>query len=77
MEYQKLSPRESTVLSYLWEGRTNREIAKELKLSVRTVEVHRFNIGRKWNVSNVAQMLKLGLLTKAIKLPKKGAMNGR
>ncbi|MDP9255127.1 MAG: LuxR C-terminal-related transcriptional regulator, partial [Actinomycetota bacterium] len=35
-----LSPRESEVLGVLTEGRTNREIATELYLSVRTVDMH-------------------------------------
>jgi two-component system secretion response regulator SsrB len=49
-------------------GHTNREIAEMLEISVRTVEVHRFNLMRRLNVRNVAQLLRralqLGLLAK-------------
>ncbi|MBH0188060.1 MAG: DNA-binding response regulator, partial [Nitrospira sp.] len=37
-------------------GHTNREIAVSLKISVRTVEVHRFNLMRRLNARNVAQL---------------------
>jgi RNA polymerase sigma-70 factor (ECF subfamily) len=47
---------------------STREIAEVLEISVRTVEVHRFNLMRRLNVRNVAQLLRralqLGLLAK-------------
>jgi two-component system secretion response regulator SsrB len=42
-------------------GHTNREIAASLDISVRTVEVHRFNLMRRLNVRNVAQLLRQAL----------------
>ncbi len=42
-------------------GHTNREIATSLDISVRTVEVHRFNLMRRLNVRNVAQLLRQAL----------------
>jgi DNA-binding NarL/FixJ family response regulator len=42
-------------------GHTNREIAETLGISIRTVEVHRFNLMRRLNVRNVAQLLRQGL----------------
>jgi DNA-binding NarL/FixJ family response regulator len=41
---------------------TNREIAAQLAISVRTVEVHRFNLMRRLKVRNVAQLLRQALL---------------
>ena len=50
-------------------GHTNREIATMLEISVRTVEVHRFNLMRRLEVRNVAQLLRralqMGLLSKS------------
>lgn len=50
-------------------GQTNREIAAALRISIRTVEVHRFNLMRRLNVRNVAQLLRqslrLGMLPRA------------
>lgn len=61
-----LTPRQSEILKMVAMGHTNREIAASLDISVRTVEVHRFNLMRRLNVRNVAQLLRqslrLGLL---------------
>ena len=61
-----LTPRQRDILRLVSIGHTNREIAEALEISVRTVEVHRFNLMRRLNVRNVAQLLRralqLGLL---------------
>ena len=63
-----LTPRQHDILRLVASGQTNREIAEVLEISVRTVEVHRFNLMRRLNVRNVAQLLRralqLGLLAK-------------
>jgi DNA-binding NarL/FixJ family response regulator len=63
-----LTPRQSDILRLVSIGHTNREIAEMLEISVRTVEVHRFNLMRRLSVRNVAQLLRralqLGLLAK-------------
>lgn len=63
-----LTPRQGDILRLVSIGHTNREIAEMLEISVRTVEVHRFNLMRRLNVRNVAQLLRralqLGLLAK-------------
>ena len=63
-----LTPRQREILRLVSIGHTNREIADILEISVRTVEVHRFNLMRRLNVRNVAQLLRralqLGLLAK-------------
>ena len=63
-----LTPRQRDILRLVSIGHTNREIAEMLEISVRTVEVHRFNLMRRLNVRNVAQLLRralqLGLLTR-------------
>jgi DNA-binding NarL/FixJ family response regulator len=42
-----LTPREQEVLHGVTTGKSNKQIARELNLSVRTVETHRLNIKRK------------------------------
>ena len=39
-----LTPRQKEILRLVAQGMTNREIAGNLDISVRTVEVHRFNL---------------------------------
>ena len=56
-----LTPRQRDILRLVSVGHTNREIAEVLEISVRTVEVHRFNLMRRLNVRNVAQLLRRAL----------------
>lgn len=57
-----LTPRQKQILRFVAQGMTNREIAAQLAISVRTVEVHRFNLMRRMKVRNVAQLLRQALL---------------
>jgi DNA-binding NarL/FixJ family response regulator len=65
---EQLTPRQRDILRLVALGHTNREIATLLEISVRTVEVHRFNLMRRLEVRNVAQLLRralqMGLLSK-------------
>jgi len=65
-EPQQNSPhitrRQQEVLTYIAEGLNNREIADQLNISSRTVEVHRFNLMRRLQVTNVAQLIRQGLM---------------
>ncbi|GAA1986581.1 LuxR family transcriptional regulator [Nocardiopsis rhodophaea] len=47
-----LTPRETEVLAMITRGRTNREIANELMISIKTVSVHVSNVLAKLGVSN-------------------------
>ena len=53
-----LSKREHQILNMIRESKTNKEIAEEFNLSVRTIETHRMNILRKFNVSNFDELVK-------------------
>jgi DNA-binding NarL/FixJ family response regulator len=53
-----MSMRESEILARLAKGRSSKQIAKELDLSVRTVESHRQNIKRKLNLDGQAELIK-------------------
>jgi DNA-binding NarL/FixJ family response regulator len=52
-----LSQRESEVFRLLVRGFTNRDVSRELCISVKTVETHRANIHRKLDVHSVAALL--------------------
>ncbi len=56
-----LTARQKEILRLVAQGHTNREIGEQLEISVRTVEVHRFNLMRRLRVRNVAQLLRQGL----------------
>ena len=53
-----MSLRESEILACLAKGRSSKQIAQELQLSVRTVESHRQNIKRKLNLDGQAELIK-------------------
>lgn len=63
---QSLTGRQKEILKLVAQGHTNREIGDQLDISVRTVEVHRFNLMRRLRVRNVAQLLRQGLLLRLI-----------
>jgi DNA-binding NarL/FixJ family response regulator len=68
MGVDSITPREHEVLDLIWHGLTNREIGVKLGISVRTVEVHRMNLMRRWQVNNVAQLLRAAFQRKVLKL---------
>jgi len=53
----ELTPRESEVLCKMVLGLNNKEMARELDISVRTVETHRLSIRRKLNIDKPAALL--------------------
>ena len=55
--YEQLSPREREVLRLIAKGRTNKEIAEQLSLSVRTVERHRSSIMTRIGLQNRAELV--------------------
>jgi len=52
-----LTSREQEVMRLLAEGRTVREVATELSLSVKTVEAHKLNLMRKLDIHNRASLV--------------------
>ena len=55
--YELLTNREREILQLLAEGRTNKEVANLLQLSVHTVDAHRGNILQKLNLHGVPEMI--------------------
>lgn len=56
--FGKLSGREREVLSLVIEGLTNKEIARALALSPRTVETHRAHLSAKLAADSLAQLIR-------------------
>ena len=54
----QLTVREQEVLQQLAKGQSNKQIARTLDLSVRTVETHRLNIKRKLGIEGQAELIK-------------------
>jgi DNA-binding NarL/FixJ family response regulator len=55
--YDLLSPREREVLQLVAEGKSNKEVASLLNLSVYTVETHRSKIMQKLNLKGVPELI--------------------
>lgn len=53
-----LSPREAEILVALGRGESSKQIARDLSLSVRTVEAHRQSIKRKLGLDGQAELIK-------------------
>jgi DNA-binding NarL/FixJ family response regulator len=70
-----LTPRQKQVLRLIAQGFANKEIAQELGISVRTVEVHRFYLMRRLKAHNVAQLFHQAIRGRFI--PKNFATSGR
>jgi DNA-binding NarL/FixJ family response regulator len=63
-----LTKREREILKMLAEGRSVKEIATEFDLSVKTVEAHKFNLMRKLDIHNKAQLVQYAIQKKVIRL---------
>lgn len=58
---EPLTSREQNILLQLAQGKSNKEVAIDLDISVRTVETHRRNIKRKLGISTTAGLTKYAL----------------
>ena len=56
-----LSSRERDVLQLLVDGKTNRDISGQLKISVKTVETHRARLMEKLNIFSIAELTKYAI----------------
>lgn len=56
--HASLTPREREVMELVVAGRHNREIAEELGISVRTVEVHKSRVMEKLQVDSIADLVR-------------------
>jgi DNA-binding NarL/FixJ family response regulator len=63
-----LTAREREILKLLAEGKSVKEIAAAFDLSVKTVEAHKFNLMRKLDIHNKAQLVQYAIQKKIIRL---------
>jgi DNA-binding NarL/FixJ family response regulator len=63
-----LTKREREILKLLAEGKSVKEIATTFNLSVKTVEAHKFNLMRKLDIHNKAQLVQYAIQKKIIRL---------
>jgi len=64
-----LTPRETEIMKLLAEGNTVRKIAGMLGLSLKTVEAHKFNLMRKLDIHNKAELVHCAIRKKIVKMP--------
>jgi FixJ family two-component response regulator len=59
--YESLTPREKEVLRLVVAGRLNKQVARELKISEKTVKVHRGRVMQKMGTRRVADLVRFAL----------------
>jgi DNA-binding NarL/FixJ family response regulator len=59
--FEKLSGREREILQLMAEGRATKQIATDLRVSVKTVETHRRNLMEKLEIDSVAELTKYAI----------------
>ncbi|HEV7217405.1 MAG: response regulator [Terriglobales bacterium] len=64
-----LTPREREIIKMIAEGNSVKQIAAILGRSVKTVEAHKFNLMRKLDIHNKAQLVTYAIQKKIVKLP--------
>lgn len=67
--FGSLTKREREILKMLAEGKSVKEIATAFELSVKTIEAHKFNLMRKLDIHNKAQLVQYAIQKKVIRLP--------
>jgi two-component system nitrate/nitrite response regulator NarL len=65
---EKLTARENEILTRIANGSSNKEIAKQLSLSVRTVETHREHIMQKLELKNLAGLIRYAISKKLVEI---------
>ncbi len=69
MRRSTLTLREREVMKLLAEGRTVRQAASALGVSAKTVEAHKFNLMRKLDIHNKAQLVTVAIQKKILPVP--------
>jgi two-component system, NarL family, nitrate/nitrite response regulator NarL len=67
-QFAMLTGRERQVLMFIAEGRSNKEIASELRIGVRTIETHRERIMHRLNIHSVAGLTKFAIVNGLVPL---------
>jgi DNA-binding NarL/FixJ family response regulator len=59
--FNKITHKEKEILEYIIQGKNSREIADNLKLSIRTIDNHRANMMKKTKAKNTADLVKMAV----------------
>ncbi len=59
--YETLNPREREVMGLVVEGHANKQIARKLDLSEKTIEVHRARVMAKMGADSLAELVRFAL----------------
>ena len=59
----QLSPREMEVLQLITRGKLNKQMASELRISVKTIEKHRENLSNKLSIHGIARLTHFAIYT--------------
>ena len=73
--FGSLTKREREVLKLLAEGQSVKDIAAGFDLSVKTIEAHKFNLMRKLDIHNKAQLVQYAIQKKVIRLKNRRPAN--
>jgi DNA-binding NarL/FixJ family response regulator len=63
---RRLTPRETEVLQLLAEGKSNKEVATTLNISVKTAETHRTNIMNKLDLHSISELVRYAVRNQLI-----------
>jgi DNA-binding NarL/FixJ family response regulator len=64
--WSRLTPREREIMQLIAEGKSNKEIADGLGISVRTAETHRMSLMRKLNLHSASEITRYAIRNKII-----------
>jgi len=65
---EPLSPREREILQLLAEGKSTKEIASALDITLKTAETHRTNIMRKLDLHNVTELVRYAIRNQIVQI---------
>lgn len=63
--YATLTAREREILEHVIEGKISKQIAAELEISIKTIELHRSNFMHKLKAKNLAELFKIHFLLRS------------
>jgi DNA-binding NarL/FixJ family response regulator len=64
---QRLTPREREIVQLLAEGKSSKEVADSLSISVKTADTHRANIMRKLDLHSVTELVRYAVRNQIVK----------
>ena len=66
--FERLTPRQQQILLLIAEGRSTKEIALALNISVKTVESHRKQLTDRLDIHDIAGLIRYAIRAKLIRL---------